>query len=117
MDKTRECSAKSLGSNPESSDGNGYRSCLVTPQGPNITWRVISTCFFLTLTKKKKKKKGAKIHPHAVERNLVFSLFLQTGGRAWYLGGCVETEAQELISLTIGLYFDVQSKFVPIPLF
>jgi hypothetical protein len=25
-------------------------------------------------------------------------------------------EAQELISLTIGLYFDVHSKFVPIPL-
>eukprot|EP01043_Picozoa_sp_COSAG02_P075552 COSAG02_NODE_15632_length_1152_cov_1.052182_2_plen_33_part_01 len=29
----------------------------------------------------------------------------------------MEIEAQELISLTIGLYFDVHSKFVPIPLF
>ena len=28
----------------------------------------------------------------------------------------MEIEAQELISLTIGLYFDVHSKFVPIPL-
>jgi hypothetical protein len=42
---------------------------------------------------------------------------LQTGGWAWHSGGCGEIEAQELIFLTFGLYFDVHSKFVPIPLF
>jgi hypothetical protein len=41
---------------------------MMTPHGPNNTWRIISALLL-------EKKKRAKIHPHAVERNLVSSLF------------------------------------------